>query len=67
MRSQNPKDRHFHPLEAKFRFYMYQKLQVDEARASDIRPEVRYHKALQSIHVNAETDLRRVKVRYSSP
>jgi hypothetical protein len=36
---------------------------VGEARASDIRPDVRYHKVIQSIYVNAKMDLKRVRVK----
>ena len=42
---------------------MYQISRVGEARDSDIHPEVCYHKVIRSINVNAETDLRRVKVK----
>jgi len=42
---------------------MHPKSRVGEARASYIRPEVPHHQAIQSIHVNTETDLRRVKVK----
>ena len=42
---------------------MYQIARVGKARASDIRPEVRYHKVIQAIYVNAKTDLKRVKLK----